>query len=56
MNPLPYVYQTYQDHLRQLAADRKRKMDYFEGIANQYDQEYGSVDMSSVERQVGKEA
>lgn len=42
--------------MRQLAADRKRKMDYFEGIANQYDQEYGSVDMSSVERQVGKEA
>lgn len=44
----------YQDHLRQLVADRKRKMDYFEGIANQYDQEYGSVDLSSVERQVGE--
>ncbi len=44
----------YQDHLRELAADRKRKMDHFEGIANQYDQEYGSVDLSSVERQYGE--
>ena len=43
----------YQDHLHELAAERKMKLDHFAAITDQYEQEHGSVDVSSIERRIG---